>query len=230
MTDTHASTSTLAARKDYRVADLSMAPFGRKEMILAEHEMPGLMALRKEYGDVEAARRRPHLRLAAHDHPDRGADRDAHRARRRGALGELQHLLHPGPRRRRRRRRPERHRGRPAGRPRVRLEGRDARGVLVVHRPDDDVARCGRRHEVRRPEHDPRRRRRRHDAAAQGRRVRSGRRGARPDRCVEPRVRDRARPAPALAEVRSRQVDPHGRSTSRASPRRRRPASSASTR
>ncbi len=27
-----------------------MAPFGRKEMILAEHEMPGLMALRKEYG------------------------------------------------------------------------------------------------------------------------------------------------------------------------------------
>ncbi len=43
-------TSTIAARKDYRVADLSMAPFGRKEMILAEHEMPGLMAIRKEYG------------------------------------------------------------------------------------------------------------------------------------------------------------------------------------
>ena len=43
-------TSTFAARKDWRVADLSMAPFGRKEMILAEHEMPGLMALRKEYG------------------------------------------------------------------------------------------------------------------------------------------------------------------------------------
>ncbi len=43
-------TSTLAARKDYRVADLSMAPFGRKEMLLAEHEMPGLMAIRKEYG------------------------------------------------------------------------------------------------------------------------------------------------------------------------------------
>ena len=42
--------STLAARKDFRVADLSMAPFGRKEMLLAEHEMPGLMAIRKEYG------------------------------------------------------------------------------------------------------------------------------------------------------------------------------------
>jgi adenosylhomocysteinase len=42
--------STLAARKDYRVADLSMAPFGRKEMLLAEHEMPGLMQIRREYG------------------------------------------------------------------------------------------------------------------------------------------------------------------------------------
>ena len=43
-------TSSLAARKDFRVADLSMAPFGRKEIHLAEHEMPGLRALRKEYG------------------------------------------------------------------------------------------------------------------------------------------------------------------------------------
>ena len=43
-------TSTLATRKDFRVADLSLAPFGRKEMILAEHEMPGLLAIRKEYG------------------------------------------------------------------------------------------------------------------------------------------------------------------------------------
>jgi adenosylhomocysteinase len=42
--------STLAARKDFRVADLSLAPFGRKEMILAEHEMPGLIEIRKEYG------------------------------------------------------------------------------------------------------------------------------------------------------------------------------------
>ena len=38
------------SQHDYRVADLSLAPFGRKEMILAEHEMPGLMAIRKEYG------------------------------------------------------------------------------------------------------------------------------------------------------------------------------------
>ncbi len=42
--------SSLATRKDFRVADLSLAPFGRKEMLLAEHEMPGLMAIREEYG------------------------------------------------------------------------------------------------------------------------------------------------------------------------------------
>jgi adenosylhomocysteinase len=37
---------------DYKVADLSLAEFGRKEIRLAEHEMPGLMALRREYADV----------------------------------------------------------------------------------------------------------------------------------------------------------------------------------
>lgn len=35
---------------DYKVADLSLAEFGRKEIRLAEHEMPGLMALRREFG------------------------------------------------------------------------------------------------------------------------------------------------------------------------------------
>jgi adenosylhomocysteinase len=35
---------------DFKVADLSLAAFGRKEITLAEHEMPGLMALREEYG------------------------------------------------------------------------------------------------------------------------------------------------------------------------------------
>ena len=43
-------TSSLAERRDFRVADLTLAPFGRKEIHLAEHEMPGLRALRKEYG------------------------------------------------------------------------------------------------------------------------------------------------------------------------------------
>src|SRR5204863_4589023 len=35
---------------DFKVADLSLAEFGRKEIALAEHEMPGLMAMRAEYG------------------------------------------------------------------------------------------------------------------------------------------------------------------------------------
>ena len=52
-------TSTLGARRDFRVADLSLAPFGRKEILLAEHEMPGLRALRAEFGAVQAARRAP---------------------------------------------------------------------------------------------------------------------------------------------------------------------------
>lgn len=36
---------------DYKVADLNLAALGRKEIELAEHEMPGLMSLRAEYGD-----------------------------------------------------------------------------------------------------------------------------------------------------------------------------------
>jgi adenosylhomocysteinase len=38
---------------DFKVADLSLAGFGRKEISLAEHEMPGLMSLREEYGDEQ---------------------------------------------------------------------------------------------------------------------------------------------------------------------------------
>ncbi|HET9256832.1 MAG TPA: adenosylhomocysteinase [Pseudonocardiaceae bacterium] len=37
---------------DFAVADLSLADFGRNEIRLAQHEMPGLMALRREYADV----------------------------------------------------------------------------------------------------------------------------------------------------------------------------------
>jgi adenosylhomocysteinase len=44
------------AAGDYKVADLSLAAFGRKEIQLAEHEMPGLMALRAEYGPSQPLR------------------------------------------------------------------------------------------------------------------------------------------------------------------------------
>ena len=43
----------------YKVKDMSLAEWGRKEIQLAEAEMPGLMALRAEYGG-----------LPPHDHPN----------------------------------------------------------------------------------------------------------------------------------------------------------------
>ncbi|HEX5309912.1 MAG TPA: adenosylhomocysteinase [Solirubrobacteraceae bacterium] len=45
-------TATLAD-VDFKVADLSLAEFGRKEITLAEHEMPGLMAIRREYAAAQ---------------------------------------------------------------------------------------------------------------------------------------------------------------------------------
>ncbi len=94
---------------DYVVADLGLADWGRKEIRIAETEMPGLMAIRDEFASAQPLQGRAHHRLAAHDDPDRGADRDAAGARRRGALGLVQHLLDAGPRRRRDRR--QRHAG-----------------------------------------------------------------------------------------------------------------------
>jgi len=38
---------------DYKVADITLAEFGRKEIVLAEHEMPGLMATRSKYGPTQ---------------------------------------------------------------------------------------------------------------------------------------------------------------------------------
>ncbi|WP_432979722.1 adenosylhomocysteinase [Dactylosporangium sp. CA-233914] len=53
-------TSTLPPRTvadgDFKVADLSLAAFGRKEIQLAEHEMPGLMAIRREFAAVQPLR------------------------------------------------------------------------------------------------------------------------------------------------------------------------------
>ncbi|MGW5421326.1 adenosylhomocysteinase, partial [Streptomyces sp. NPDC003943] len=38
---------------DFKVADIGLAEFGRKEITLAEHEMPGLMAIRREYAEQQ---------------------------------------------------------------------------------------------------------------------------------------------------------------------------------
>ena len=45
--------TTTATAHDYKVADIGLAEFGRKEISLAEHEMPGLMKTREEFADAQ---------------------------------------------------------------------------------------------------------------------------------------------------------------------------------
>src|ERR687886_322601 len=47
------ATPELLTANDYKVADLSLAAFGRKEIELAEHEMPGLMKTREEFAAAQ---------------------------------------------------------------------------------------------------------------------------------------------------------------------------------
>ncbi|MFN2443360.1 MAG: adenosylhomocysteinase [Thermoanaerobaculia bacterium] len=61
MTTATASNHAFAAAKDagrepFKVADLSLAEFGRREIRLAEHEMPGLMVLRERHGEKKPLR------------------------------------------------------------------------------------------------------------------------------------------------------------------------------
>ena len=119
------STATITnAATEYKVADMSLAEWGRKEISIAEFEMPGLMSIRRKYAagkPLEGVRVTGSLHMTIQTAVlietlvDLGAS---------GALGELQHFLDAGSRRGRHRRR------RSAG---VRLEGRIARRILVVH-------------------------------------------------------------------------------------------------
>src|SRR5688500_17053179 len=43
------TTAPIATTEDFRIADISLAEYGRKEISLAEHEMPGLMRTREEF-------------------------------------------------------------------------------------------------------------------------------------------------------------------------------------
>ena len=119
----------------FKVADLSLAEAGRHQIRLAEHEMPGLMALREEYGPLQplkGARITGSLHMTV---------QTAVLIETLVALGaevrwaSCNISLHPG-RSRGRGRRGDGNAGRPPGFTRVRLEGRDIGGVLVVHRAD----------------------------------------------------------------------------------------------
>ncbi|MGL4461550.1 MAG: adenosylhomocysteinase, partial [Planctomycetia bacterium] len=46
----------LSTKAPYKVADMSLADWGRREIELAENEMPGLMSLRKKYGPSKPLR------------------------------------------------------------------------------------------------------------------------------------------------------------------------------
>ena len=101
--------SRSTTKLDFKVADLELAEWGRKEIELAEVEMPGLVACREEYGPrkpLKGARITGSLHMTIQTAVlietlvDLGA---------RSAMGELQHLLDPGPRRGRGRGRSHRH-------------------------------------------------------------------------------------------------------------------------
>jgi adenosylhomocysteinase len=49
--DATANEQVMSEFTDYKVKDMSLADWGRKEIVIAETEMPGLMSLREEYGD-----------------------------------------------------------------------------------------------------------------------------------------------------------------------------------
>ena len=54
--------------EDFKVKDISLADFGRKEISIAESEMPGLMALREEYSGKVTFKRCKNYRLSTYDH------------------------------------------------------------------------------------------------------------------------------------------------------------------
>ena len=89
---------------DFKVADLALADWGRKEIAIAETEMPGLMAIREEYAakqPLNGARITGSLHMTIQTAV---LIETLAGARRRGPLGLVQHLLDPGPRRGRHRR------------------------------------------------------------------------------------------------------------------------------
>ena len=137
---------------NYKVKDIRLADWGRKEITIAESEMPGPHGAAQGVRREQAAQGRAHRRLPAHDHPDRGAHRDAHEL---GAevtwtscniFSTQDHAAAAIAEDRR---------------PRLRLEGRDRGGVRRVHRA---AAQGVRRRQG--PEHDPRRRRRPHASSS----------------------------------------------------------------
>ena len=62
--------------EDYKVKDISSADFGRKEISIAESEMPGLMALREEYSGKLPLKGCKNYRLFTYDNPNSSFNRN----------------------------------------------------------------------------------------------------------------------------------------------------------
>ncbi len=60
----------------YKVKDIALAEFGRKEIEIAEKEMPGLLSIRKKHSRYKASQRCQGHRLTAHDNTDGCSHRD----------------------------------------------------------------------------------------------------------------------------------------------------------
>ena len=194
----------------YLVADLSLAAFGRKEIQLAEHEMPGLMAVRDEYAPSQPLRGARitgslHMTiqtavlietLAALGAQVRWASCNIFSTQDHAAAA-----VAVGP----------------DGTP------DDPKGIPVFAWKGETLEEYWRCAELaltwpgaRRPEHDPGRRRGRHPAGAQGRRVREGRRGPVARRRRHRGVADHPGPAPQLPRRPPGQVDKSRGKASRA--------------
>ena len=61
---------------DYKVKDITLSEWGRKEIAIAETEMPGLMALREEYGESEPLSGRKNSWLFAYDNTNSSFNRN----------------------------------------------------------------------------------------------------------------------------------------------------------
>ena len=60
------------SNQDYIIADITKAGFGRKEIAIAETEMPGLMAIRKEYASKKTIKRGSNFWLSSYDYSNSG--------------------------------------------------------------------------------------------------------------------------------------------------------------
>ena len=59
---------------DYKIKDISLADWGRKEIEIAESEMPGLMSLREEFGAKKTIKRFTNCGLSSYDNSNSGSN------------------------------------------------------------------------------------------------------------------------------------------------------------